>query len=201
MVVLLTFQRRGFCVDRRTLLTLPLVTAAMPLSAALTAGAPPVGSVPAGSDREGRARQIGISATTYKVLTRETGGALFAIEQANARPGGPPLHIHHGEDELFYAIEGEYIVQVGDRKFPLKAGDCVLGPRGIPHAWAFTGHGAGRLLLTYTPAGRMEPFFNAWSELGFKPGGYSSESDAALLRRYGMERVGPPILATARTSG
>ena len=182
---------------RRTLLTLPLIAAATSASAEPAEGAPPIAPVPAGTDRKGRTRQIGVSATTYKVLTQETGGALFVIEQANTRRGGPPLHVHHGEDELFYVIEGEYVVQVGDRRFPLKAGDCVLGPRGVPHAWAFTGEGSGRLLLTYTPAGRMEPFFDAWEQLGFKPGGYSSASDVALLRQYGMERVGPPILAAA----
>ena len=185
--------------QRRTLLTLPLIAVATPASADPTQGAPPIAPVPAGSDRQGRGRRIGVSATTYKVLTRETAGALFVIEQANSRRGGPPLHIHHGEDELFYVLEGEYVVQVGDGRFALKAGDCVLGPRGVPHAWAFTGSATGRLLLTYTPAGRMEPFFDAWEKLGFTPGGYSSASDAALLRQYGMERVGPPILAPARS--
>lgn len=187
--------------QRRMLLTLPLIAVANTASAEPTERALPIAPVPAGTDRQGRTRQIGVSATTYKVLTQETGGALFVIEQANSRRGGPPLHIHHGENELFYVIEGEYVVQVGDRRFPLKAGDCVLGPRGTPHAWAFTGDSSGRLLLTYTPAGRMEPFFDAWEKLGFKPGGYSSESDVALLRQYGMERVGPPILARPQGGG
>lgn len=153
----------------------------------------PVAAVSAGADRQGRGHQIGVSATTYKVVTNETKGDLFVIEQANHRRGGPPLHVHHGEDELFYALEGEYLIQVGDKQFPLKAGDCVLGPRGVPHAWAFVGSTVGRLLLSYAPAGKMEAFFNAWEQLGFSPGGYSKEKDAALLRSYGMERIGPPI--------
>ncbi|MBB3473887.1 hypothetical protein [Sphingomonas sp. BK345] len=49
------------------------------------------------------------------------------------------------------------------------------------------------MLLSYAPAGKMEAFFNAWEQLGFTPGGYSQEKDAALLRSYGMERRGPPI--------
>jgi mannose-6-phosphate isomerase-like protein (cupin superfamily) len=153
----------------------------------------PIAKVGAGEDREGRKRQIGVSATTYKVVTSETKGDLFVIEQANKRRGGPPLHVHQGEDELFYVLEGEYLVQVGDQRFALKTGDCVLGPRGVPHAWAYTGSTSGRLLLSYTPAGKMEAFFNAWEQLGFTPGGYSKEKDTALLRAYGMERVGPPI--------
>lgn len=85
------------------------------------------------------------------------------------------------------------MVQVGDQRFSLKTGDCVLGPCGVPHAWAYAGSTNGRLLLSYAPAGKMEAFFNAWEQLGFTPGGYSKEKDAALLRSYGMERVGPPI--------
>lgn len=200
--------------DRRTVLELPFASLIANAAAggafgssSASAGAPSVGAVSdkaasatlpiaavrAGTDREGRGHQIGVSATTYKVVTNETKGDLFVIEQSNQRRGGPPLHVHHGEDELFYALEGEYLIQVGDRRFPLKAGDCVLGPRGIPHAWAFVGSTVGRLLLSYAPAGKMEAFFNAWEQLGFSPGGYSKEKDAALLRAYGMERMGPPI--------
>jgi hypothetical protein len=47
--------------------------------------------------------------------------------------------------------------------------------------------------LSYAAAGKMEAFFNVWERLGFTPGGYSKDKDAALLRSYGMERVGPPI--------
>ncbi|WP_419825680.1 cupin domain-containing protein [Sphingomonas sp.] len=153
----------------------------------------PIAVVSSGDDREGRKHQIGVSATTYKVVTSDTRGDLFVIEQANQRRGGPPLHVHQGEDELFYVLEGEYLVQVGDKRFSLNTGDCVLGPRGVPHAWAYAGSTIGRLLLSYAPAGKMEAFFNAWEQLGFTPGGYSKEKDAALLRFYGMERIGPPI--------
>ena len=192
--------------ERRSILGLPLAAliggaglrAAPGLAATSSIGEAPATALPrvpgaAGSDREGRKRQIGDSATTYKVVTSDTKGDLFVIEQANQRRGGPPLHVHHGEDELFYVLEGEYLVQVGETRFPLKAGDCVLGPRGVPHAWAFVGASPGRMLLSYAPAGKMEAFFNAWEQLGFTPGGYSKEKDAALLRSFGMERVGPPI--------
>ena len=168
---------------------------ALQTGAATTTGLPalPVATVGAGHDRQGRNHQIGVSATTYKVVTNDTRGDMFVIEQANQRRGGPPLHVHHGEDELFYVLEGEYLVQVGNERFPLKTGDCILGPRGVPHSWAFVGSTAGRLLLSYAPAGKMEAFFNAWEQLGFSPGGYSKEKDAALLQSYGMERIGPPI--------
>jgi mannose-6-phosphate isomerase-like protein (cupin superfamily) len=150
--------------------------------------------VPAGQDREGKKHAVGVSSTSYKVLTSETGGAMFSMEQLNGRKGGPNRHLHHGEDELFYVLEGEYIVEIGGEQFRLHAGDCVLGPRGVPHAWAFVGETKGRLLLTYAPAGRMEAFFNERETLGIKPGQYAQNaSDAEILRRFGMELVGPPL--------
>lgn len=59
-----------------------------------------------GMDREGRKRNIGISSTTCKVLTAETAGAQFVMEQANLKHGGPPRHLHFSQDELFSVLEG-----------------------------------------------------------------------------------------------
>ena len=146
----------------------------------------------AGTDREGKKRSIGVSSTTFKVLTQETGGALFVLEQSNQKKGGPPRHLHHGVDELFYALEGEYIVVVGSERLHLKPGDCVLGPREVPHAWAFAGDAPGRLLISFAPAGKMEAFFNERDNRGIKPGAYTN--DASFMREYGMELIGPPLV-------
>ncbi|MDQ2925120.1 MAG: cupin domain-containing protein [Acidobacteriota bacterium] len=149
----------------------------------------------AGADREAKKRVIGVSSTTYKVLTSETGGALFVMEQSNHKKGGPNRHLHHDVDELFFALEGEYVVEVGTERFVLKPGDCVLGPRGIPHAWAFVGDSAGRLLISFAPAGKMEAFFNQREQMGLKPGQYSSTpAAAAVMHAFGMEYVGPPLV-------
>jgi mannose-6-phosphate isomerase-like protein (cupin superfamily) len=151
--------------------------------------------VAAGADREGQKRAVGLSSTTYKVLTKETDGALFVLEQSNHQKGGPSRHLHHNEDELFYAVEGDYILEVGSDRFHLKPGDCVLGPRGVPHAWAFAGGTPGRLLISFAPAGKMEAFFNERERAGIKPGAYASTAnDAALLHAFGMELVGPPLI-------
>lgn len=149
--------------------------------------------VGAGTDREGKSRSVGVSKTTYKVLTAETAGAMFVMEQANAKKGGPSRHLHVDQDELFYVLEGEYIVEIGAERYHLKAGDCVLGPRQIPHAWAFAGETTGRLLLSYSPAGKMEEFFNNRERLGIKPGTYATSKEADILRQYGMELLGPPL--------
>lgn len=149
--------------------------------------------VSAGKDREGKVRAVGVSSTSYKVLTAETAGAMFVMEQANSKKGGPSRHLHVSQDELFYVMEGEYLLEIGTERFNLKAGDCVLGPRGTPHAWAFIGESKGRMLLSYSPAGKMEEFFNHREQLGILKGTYASSKDAETMRLYGMELVGPPL--------
>jgi hypothetical protein len=95
-------------------LFLQLALTALPVTVlAQTVGSAPVAKpvrVPAGMDHEGRKHSIGLSSTTYKVLTQDTAGALFVLEQANQTKGGPPRHLHHDVDELFYSLEGEYIL-------------------------------------------------------------------------------------------
>jgi mannose-6-phosphate isomerase-like protein (cupin superfamily) len=181
-------------IRRRSFLQVAL--AAIPVTVfAQTANIAPVAKpvrVPAGLDREGKKHAIGLSSTTYKVLTQDTGGALFVLEQSNQKKGGPPRHLHHDVDELFYSLEGEYIVEIGSARFHLKPGDCLLGPREIPHAWAFAGGLPGRLLISFAPAGKMEAFFNERENRGIKPGSYTN--DASFMRAFGMELIGPPLV-------
>ena len=45
---------------------------------------------------------------TYKIPSHRTGGAYALFEVATPPGAGPPPHIHHREDEVFYVLEGEY---------------------------------------------------------------------------------------------
>jgi mannose-6-phosphate isomerase-like protein (cupin superfamily) len=143
--------------------------------------------VAAAQDRFNKSRSIGVSSTTFKVVTSDTAGALFAMEQANTKPGGPPRHLHHNRDEFWYVLAGEYVIEVGSDQYRAQPGDCVLGPRNIPHVWAFVGESPGRLLIAYTPAGRIQE----WFERDRKKGEYMN--DAALYHAFGMELLGPPL--------
>jgi quercetin dioxygenase-like cupin family protein len=94
------------------------------------------------------------------------------------------------QDELFYVLEGEYLLEVGQERFHLKPGDSLLAPRRVPHVWAYIGDKFGRLLITFTPAGKMEAFFREVSKAGAMP-----PQDPALWRAHGMELLGPPLQA------
>ena len=138
-------------------------------------------------DRLGEYLSNSTSDFFFKVSTADSHGTLLVIELTNHAKGGVPRHIHYEQDEWFYVVEGEYIIEVGRERFRLKPGDSAFGPRKVPHVWAFVGDGLGRLLCTATPAGQLEAFFREIGKVNAPP------PDAALFRAYGMELVGPPL--------
>jgi mannose-6-phosphate isomerase-like protein (cupin superfamily) len=95
--------------------------------------------VSSGEDRFGEQHILGVSSTNFKVSTQDSGGGHLIMEHTNRKKGGPPRHLHYKEDEWFYAVEGECIVEVGPERFRLQPGDSILGPREVPHVWAFVG--------------------------------------------------------------
>ena len=107
----------------------------------------------------------------------ETGGQLGLYEQFVAPGTGAGPHHQTTEDEVFYVLEGEYIAEIGDKHVTLHPGDSALGPRGVPHAWACVGNGTGKLLISFTPAGKREALFNYISQTN------APLQDAGLFRR------------------
>ena len=151
--------------------------------------APPGPLVPAGQDRLGEYHSRGTSTILFKVLSGETNGGLFVLEHANMIKGGPPLHYHLHQEEWFYVVEGKVVFQVGEARKELGPGDSILGPRMIPHTFSYAGDKPGRMLIAFTPAGKMEEFLRVT--------GVTSPpvQDTAFFRRYDMELVGPSPLA------
>jgi mannose-6-phosphate isomerase-like protein (cupin superfamily) len=62
-----------------------------------------------------------------------------------------PLHIHHGDDEAWYVLEGQLGFRLGDEDVLAGAGSAVLAPRGIPHTYWNAGEEEARYLLVMTP--------------------------------------------------
>ncbi len=73
-------------------------------------------------------------------------------------PGGPPgpprliapLHLHRGDDEAWYVLEGTLQVRVGKEVVEAKAGSAVFVPHGTPHTYWNPGPGLVRYLLVMT---------------------------------------------------
>jgi mannose-6-phosphate isomerase-like protein (cupin superfamily) len=94
-----------------------------------------------------------------KVPSRRTGGAYVLFEAATQPGTGPPPHVHHREDEAFYVLEGEYEFLVGGDAFKAEAGSLLYVPKGTLHTHRNVGEGVGRMLVTQTPGGLYELFF------------------------------------------
>jgi quercetin dioxygenase-like cupin family protein len=141
----------------------------------------------ANEDQFGEHRGLGVSVITFKV-TPEGDNGVFIIENTFHEKGGPAKHLHYDQDEWFYAVEGEFLLEVGQEQFTLKPGDSLLAPRKIPHVWAYTGGSLGRMLITFMPAGKMEAFFREVTQANAMP-----PQDPELWRSHGMELLGPPL--------
>jgi quercetin dioxygenase-like cupin family protein len=113
---------------------------------------------------------------------------LFIIEHTTRQKGGPPHHIHPHQDEWFYVIEGEFLFEVGHDRVMLRPGGSILAPRNLPHAWAFVGNNGGRMLISYTPAGKMEAFFREVTKGNSMPA-----QDKALFEQFDLILTGPPL--------
>ncbi len=55
------------------------------------------------------------------------------------------LHAHAGMDKVYQVVEGEGVFLLEGREVPMKAGDLLVAPEGVPHGVKNTG--AGRLLV------------------------------------------------------
>ncbi|MBK9746869.1 MAG: cupin domain-containing protein [Chloroflexi bacterium] len=102
---------------------------------------------------------------------------LLILENTFHQPGGPARHLHYAQDEWFYAVEGEFILEIGQERLTLKPGDSVLAPRNVPHVWASVSSTTGRMLITFLPAGNMEAFFREVTKADAMP-----PQDPALWR-------------------
>ena len=146
--------------------------------------------VAAGADCFGEQRPLGISEITFKVVPQDSSGLLILENTFHAK-GGPARHLHYDQDEWFYALEGEFLVEVGQERFSLHPGDSLLAPRKVPHVWAHVGTTRGRVLITFMPPGKMEAFFREVTQANAMP-----PQDPDLWRAYGMELLGPPLSLT-----
>jgi mannose-6-phosphate isomerase-like protein (cupin superfamily) len=74
--------------------------------------------VPAARDRFRGQREIRFTKTLidFKVSTLDTDGGLAVCEITSVQKGGPARHLHHEQDEWFYVLEGEHVIEVGEER-------------------------------------------------------------------------------------
>lgn len=117
---------------------------------------------------------------------------------SNKEIGGPALHVHHKDDEIFYVISGEFLIQIENEVSLIKKGDTVFIPRGIPHT--FANHivdNPGELLTIHQPISpELEKFYDVFCHNGYM----NEEQMSKLFTKDELKMlfannafVGPPI--------
>jgi mannose-6-phosphate isomerase-like protein (cupin superfamily) len=61
-----------------------------------------------------------------------------SLAEATVHPAGETsLHLHHRSEEIYLFTHGTGRMRLGEEERPVRAGDCVVIPPGIPHKlWA-----------------------------------------------------------------
>jgi quercetin dioxygenase-like cupin family protein len=149
---------------------------------------------------EGRSLWVLGELVTYKTTSDQTGGA-YSLFEVTTQPGnGVPPHVQHREDESFYVLEGEYeFLDDAGGTTRAGAGSLIYVPRGNLHAHKNVGTTTGRLLVSQTPGGLHESFFEEVGEPtmdGSKPlvseGPQDMKRIIAIAVKYGIE-IPPPL--------
>ena len=155
---------------------------------------PGVTLVPTG---EGKAFWVTTSLVTCKIVSQDTEGRFSLFESLDQPDSGPPMHVHHREDESYYILQGDYeIHREGEAPLRATVGACVHVPRGTIHTYKNIASTPGRMVVITTPGG-LEGFF---AEAGQPATGLTSPPTelpdfgkmAAIARKYEMEITGPP---------
>jgi quercetin dioxygenase-like cupin family protein len=148
---------------------------------------------------EGRSLWVLGELVTYKTTSEQTGGA-YSLFEVTTQPGNGVLpHVQHREDESFYVLEGEYEFLDDGATMKAGAGSLIYVPRGNLHAHKCVGEGVGRMLVTQTPGGLYEHFFE---EVGKPVDGesgplhFENQPDVgtivAVAAKHGIEIPTPP---------
>ena len=151
------------------------------------------------SPGEGRSLWVLGELVTYKTSSEQTGGA-YSLFEVTTQPGGGILpHVQHREDESFYLLEGEYEFLVEGRTIRAGAGSLLYVPKGTLHVHKNVGTTTGRLLVSQTPGGLHEHFFEEIAEPamdGSEPSVTEGSQDMgqiiAIAVKYGIEMPPPP---------
>ena len=152
------------------------------------------GMIPPNGSKTGKSFNVVGDRLNVLLDGEDTDGAFALFDVVTPPGGGPPLHVHHREDEFFYVLEGEVEFMVAGQRSRASAGTFAVGPRDIPHAFQNPGSTSLHMLIMVRPAG-AEKFFEEASAMT-APGSPPDIAEfSALAKRYGMEILGPPLAA------
>jgi quercetin dioxygenase-like cupin family protein len=126
----------------------------------------------------------------YKAMANDTGHQ-FSLWESIVPPGaGAPAHTHTREDEAFYVLSGEVMIEVEGAAEPLRLGPggFLFAPRYRRHAYRNIGTGAAHLLVFAIPGAGLDRMFAAFDAAGKRAAHMlATDTIAAIAEQHGVE--------------
>ena len=91
--------------------------------------------------------------TITKVGSDHSRGQMSILDHRVPPGFAPPPHIHHHSDEAPLILDGHLDGFYGDHSWRAGPGSLVFMPRAIPHGFAVSDAGPGRIIIVATPGG------------------------------------------------
>lgn len=129
----------------------------------------------------------------FKVTGENTGGAFDYFIVQVAPHGGPPLHVHHHQEETIHILKGRYKVQIGEETFICEPGGFAYLPSKVPHAFLNLTDEPGEIIVVYTPGGGHK-FYEEFGPIS-RNGPPDPKVLGPLFEKYGMTLLGKPLSA------
>ena len=119
---------------------------------------------------EGKEITLGGFSAHHLVESDRTGGNLAIMDHIlQPRWLGAPMHTHAYTVEISIVVAGRIGVQIGDEELVAEAGEVVVKPAGVPHAFWNPGLAEARFIELLTPPAFAD-YFNgledAWGPEG-----------------------------------
>ncbi len=128
---------------------------------------------------------------TFKVTGDDTNGAFDYFIVGVAPHGGPPLHVHHIQDETIHVLKGRFKIRIGDEIFYCDEGGFAYLPKQVPHAFLNLTDEPGEIIVVYTPGGGHK-FYEEFGPIS-RSGPPDPKVLAPIFEKYDMSLLGPPL--------
>lgn len=148
------------------------------------------------SRAEDRQRYLWAGGTVWQVVlsAEQTGGHIALLEQRGRHGDATPMHVHPGEAEIFYVLDGTIRAFHGGTSVDLAAGSAIYLPAAQEHGMGVVSERAR--VVTITTPGSFSRFVQAAGVPveGDVPAQW--EFDVSRLARaageHGIQVTGPP---------
>jgi len=90
---------------------------------------------------------------TRDLISGKTVGSKgISLRIADVLPGAlcTPGHVHTECEEVIFILSGQGEIKIGEETFPMKIGDAILLPSGVPHLIRNTGKEVMRMACSFS---------------------------------------------------